>query len=89
MPMSGIPDTGTVAASLPLGLSTFVLASPFSDADLGLFDRVRAWGYDQVEVCVEDPSVLSAPVAESMDALARDAATFLHPLLLPPAGRPR
>jgi D-psicose/D-tagatose/L-ribulose 3-epimerase len=45
---------------LALGLSTFVLASPFSDADVGLFDKVRAFGYDQVEVCVEDPARLTA-----------------------------
>jgi D-psicose/D-tagatose/L-ribulose 3-epimerase len=45
---------------LTLGLSTFVLASPFSDADVGLFDKVRSFGYDQVEVCVEDPARLTA-----------------------------
>lgn len=45
---------------IPLGLSTFVLASPFSDTDLPLFEKVKAWGYDQVEVCIEDPAVLSA-----------------------------
>src|SRR2546421_5041234 len=45
---------------IPLGLSTFVLASPFSDADLGLFGKVRSWGYDRVEVCVEDPARLTA-----------------------------
>jgi D-psicose/D-tagatose/L-ribulose 3-epimerase len=53
---------------IPLGLSTFVLASPFSDADVGLFDRVRSFGYQQVEVCVEDPRRLTAP------AVARAAA---------------
>jgi D-psicose/D-tagatose/L-ribulose 3-epimerase len=44
----------------PLGLSSFVLASPFSDPDLGLFGKVRSFGYDQVEVCVEDPARLTA-----------------------------
>jgi D-psicose/D-tagatose/L-ribulose 3-epimerase len=43
-----------------LGLSSFVLASPFSDADLSLFGKVRSFGYDQVEVCVEDPGRLTA-----------------------------
>ncbi|MCW2676464.1 MAG: sugar phosphate isomerase [Modestobacter sp.] len=47
-------------ASHPIGLSTFVLASPFSDENLHLFGRVRAWGYDLVEVCIEDPAVLTA-----------------------------
>ena len=37
-----------------------MLASPFSDADLGLFGKARSFGYDQVEVCVEDPTRLTA-----------------------------
>lgn len=45
---------------IKLGLSTFVLASPFSDDDLGVMEKVRGYGYDQIEVCIEDPSVLSA-----------------------------
>jgi len=45
----------------PLGLSTFTLASPFSDADCpGAFAKVAALGYDVIEVCVEDPRLLSA-----------------------------
>ncbi|MBP2366824.1 sugar phosphate isomerase/epimerase family protein [Pseudonocardia parietis] len=48
--------------SRPLGLSTFLLASPFSDEDARLaFEEVAALGYDVVEVCVEDPGRLSAP----------------------------
>jgi D-psicose/D-tagatose/L-ribulose 3-epimerase len=46
---------------IPLGLSTFVLASPFSDADLALFGKVKSFGYEQVEGCIEDPSRLTAP----------------------------
>jgi D-psicose/D-tagatose/L-ribulose 3-epimerase len=45
---------------IPLGLSTFVLASPFSDANLGLFGKVKSFGYEQVEVCIEDPGRLTA-----------------------------
>jgi D-psicose/D-tagatose/L-ribulose 3-epimerase len=45
---------------IPLGVSTFVLASPFSDADLGLFGKVKSFGYEQVEVCIEDPGRLTA-----------------------------
>jgi D-psicose/D-tagatose/L-ribulose 3-epimerase len=44
----------------PLGLSTFVLASPFSDDDGSAFDRVAAMGYDLIEVCVEDPALLTS-----------------------------
>lgn len=43
-----------------LGLSTFVLASPFSDDDADAFDRVAEFGYDVIEVCIEDPAMLSA-----------------------------
>jgi D-psicose/D-tagatose/L-ribulose 3-epimerase len=45
---------------IPLGVSTFVLASPFSDADLRLFGKVKSFGYEQVEVCIEDPGRLTA-----------------------------
>jgi D-psicose/D-tagatose/L-ribulose 3-epimerase len=46
--------------SAGLGLSTFVLASPFSDNDGAAFDRVAELGYDVIEVCIEDPDLLSA-----------------------------
>lgn len=41
------------------GLSSFVLASPFSDDDGAAFDRTAAMGYDVIEVCVEDPQLLT------------------------------
>jgi len=45
----------------PLGLSSFVLASPFSDhAAPSAFDRAAGFGYDVIEVCVEDPALVSA-----------------------------
>ncbi|CAN5250124.1 sugar phosphate isomerase/epimerase [soil metagenome] len=43
-----------------LGLSTFVLASPFSDRDGGQFDRAAKYGYDLIEVCIEDTALLTA-----------------------------
>ncbi|MDV7085964.1 sugar phosphate isomerase/epimerase [Rhodococcus sp. IEGM 248] len=45
---------------LALGLSSFILASPFTDADMPLFDHVADMGYDLFEVCIEDPAALSA-----------------------------
>jgi D-psicose/D-tagatose/L-ribulose 3-epimerase len=48
------------AQRISLGLSTFVLASPFSDRDLGALTAVRSMGYDLVEVCIEDGAPLSA-----------------------------
>jgi D-psicose/D-tagatose/L-ribulose 3-epimerase len=44
----------------PIGISSFVLASPFSDRDTHYFDYARDIGFDVFEVCVEDPAVLSA-----------------------------
>lgn len=46
--------------SLRIGLSSFVLASPFSDADLAIASHVSGMGYEVLEVCVEDPTLLSA-----------------------------
>lgn len=44
-----------------IGLSSFVLASPFSDGDREAFERTARFGYDLIEVCVEDPALLTAP----------------------------
>lgn len=57
-----------MTTTIPLGLSTFVLASPFSDADVGMFAKVKQYGYDQVEVCIESPALLTP------DTVARAAA---------------
>lgn len=54
-------------AERQLGLSSFVLASPFSDEDLATFPTVRKLGYELVEVCVEDATRLTP-------ARVRDAA---------------
>lgn len=64
-----------MASRRALGLSTFVLASPFSDKDLRVLGKVREWGYDHVEVCIEDPglltpsAVLTAADAEGLSVL--------------------
>jgi D-psicose/D-tagatose/L-ribulose 3-epimerase len=49
-----------MTARYPLGLSSFTLASPFSDADADAYRTVAELGYDAIEVCVEDPSLLTA-----------------------------
>ena len=48
-----------------IGLSTFMLASPFSDRDVVRFARVKELGYDQIEVCIEDPQLLTGEVVAS------------------------
>ena len=46
--------------SLQIGLSSFVLASPFSDSDLSVASEVSGMGYEVLEICIEDPALLSA-----------------------------
>ena len=42
------------------GVSTFILVSPFTDRDVDQFDVAKEMGYDLIEVCIEDPAVVSA-----------------------------
>jgi D-psicose/D-tagatose/L-ribulose 3-epimerase len=52
--------------SRPIGISSFVLASPFTDEDTGYFEYARDIGFEVFEVCVEDPARLSAgPLIEA------------------------
>jgi len=44
----------------PIGLSTFILASPFSSEEAWAFDRVADLGYDVIEVCIEDPQKITS-----------------------------
>jgi D-psicose/D-tagatose/L-ribulose 3-epimerase len=41
------------------GISSFVLASPFTDQDGSQFDYAKEMGFDLIEVCIEDPAQLS------------------------------
>jgi len=40
------------------GASTFIWASPFSNATLDLVDHVKAMGFDIIEICVEDVATI-------------------------------
>jgi D-psicose/D-tagatose/L-ribulose 3-epimerase len=40
------------------GASTFIWVSPFSNKTLDLMDRVKATGFDLIEICVEDPETI-------------------------------
>jgi D-psicose/D-tagatose/L-ribulose 3-epimerase len=40
------------------GASTFIWVSPFSNKTLDLLDKAKAYGFDIVEICVEDPDTL-------------------------------
>jgi hypothetical protein len=41
-----------------IGASTFIWVSPFSNRTLDLIDRVKALGFDLIEICVEDPETI-------------------------------
>jgi len=43
----------------PLGASTFIWVSPFADTELQLASHVRELGFDVLEVCVEQPDLLT------------------------------
>jgi len=49
-----------------IGISSFVLASPFTDNDTQFFKYAREIGFEVFEVCVEEPAQLSAePLIEA------------------------
>jgi D-psicose/D-tagatose/L-ribulose 3-epimerase len=40
------------------GASTFIWVSPFSNEALDLVDRAKEFGFDLIEICIEDPSTI-------------------------------
>ena len=38
------------------GINTFLFASPFTDRSTRLFAQFRRWGFDSVEIAIEDPA---------------------------------
>ncbi len=45
-------------APLKFGINTFLFTSPFTNRSTRLFRQFKAWGFDGVEIAVEDPSDL-------------------------------
>ena len=43
---------------MKFGASTFIWVSPFSNLSFYLFDKVKAMGFDVLEICVEDPETI-------------------------------
>ena len=56
--------------SNPIGVNTWTWVSPFRNADAAvLFPKIKAMGFDYVEIALEDPSHASASVIkEQLDA---------------------
>src|SRR5215510_11459458 len=50
------------------GINTFLFTSPFTDESTKLFPRFKRWGFDTVEIPVEDPSHINpAHVKRELD----------------------
>jgi len=41
---------------MKLGINTFLFTSPFTNKSTGLFRKFKAWGFDGVEIAVENPA---------------------------------
>ena len=56
-----------MALNVKFGVSTWLWASPFNNQTLSLFPKIKEFGYDVVEIPVEDPSLID--VSEVKKAL--------------------
>jgi D-psicose/D-tagatose/L-ribulose 3-epimerase len=54
----------------PIGACTWIWTAPFSDADAGLAAHAAELGFDVLEVCVEDPSIVHAATLREAGAAA-------------------
>ncbi|QNF32743.1 sugar phosphate isomerase/epimerase [Adhaeribacter swui] len=50
-----------MALNVKFGVSTWLWTSPFDSTTLALFPKIKAMGYDVVEIPVEDPGLIDAP----------------------------
>ncbi|MFC3414554.1 sugar phosphate isomerase/epimerase family protein [Algoriphagus hitonicola] len=57
-----------MALDVKFGVSTWLWTSPFNKETLSLFPKIKEFGYDAVEIPVEDPSLIS--IGEVKKALA-------------------
>ena len=46
------------------GLNTFLYTSPFTNQSVGLFKKIKRWGFDTVEIAIEDPAHISATIVK-------------------------
>jgi D-psicose/D-tagatose/L-ribulose 3-epimerase len=50
--------------AITFGVSTWLWTSPFSTDSVSLFPKIKAMGYDKVEIAVEDPSLIDTQVVK-------------------------
>ncbi|MDB4292578.1 sugar phosphate isomerase/epimerase [Maribacter sp.] len=53
-----------MAVELQYGVSTWLWESPFSTESISLFPKIKAMGYDVVEIPVEDPELINGVVVK-------------------------
>lgn len=46
------------------GINTFLFTSPFTNESITLFPRFKTWGFDSVEIALEDPSHINPPMVK-------------------------
>ena len=46
-------------------INTVLFVSPFKDKDTRLFKRFKQWGFDAVELLIENPSHINAAFVKS------------------------
>ena len=47
---------------MKFGINTFLFTSPFTNESVSLFPKFKAWGFDSVEIAIEDPSHIDPQV---------------------------
>jgi D-psicose/D-tagatose/L-ribulose 3-epimerase len=53
-----------MAVDLQYGVSTWLWQSPFSTASISLFPKIKAMGFDLVEIPVEDPELIDGAIVK-------------------------
>ena len=49
---------------MKFGINTFLFTSPFTTADISMFPRFKAWGFDSVEIALEDASHIDPKIVK-------------------------
>ena len=53
-----------MSLNLKFGVTTWLWTSPFSTESVSLFPKIKAMGYDKVEIAVEDPALIDTAVVK-------------------------
>ena len=52
---------GRLRGTMRFGINTFLFTSPFTTQSTRLFPKFKGWGFDTVEIAIEDPSHIDPP----------------------------